>query len=212
MVGGAGDDVFVFDNAADVAIELEGGGSDKIQSSVTVLHGFLNVETIELVGSANNDVFAGPGDEHVTGNDGNNTLAGGGGGDELLGGAGDDRLIFDPLDTQIAGQVGEDTLVLALRDQSLDLASVSGTVLTGIERIDLGAAGGQSLSVTPQAVLDLSDSSDALWVLGTELDSVSATPGPSWTPAGTVEVDGNVYNVLQAGAATVYVDADILLQ
>ena len=51
MAGGAGNDIYVVDNVADVVTEAASAGTDRIDSSVTFTLG-ANVENLTLTGTA----------------------------------------------------------------------------------------------------------------------------------------------------------------
>ncbi|TDR31064.1 calcium-binding protein [Hydromonas duriensis] len=111
MSGGAGNDTYIVDNAGDVVIELAGGGTDLVKSSVNYTL-TANVENLTLTGtqslvgrgndSANNmtanaagdSLYGGGGSDKLTGGDGNDYLDGGVCSDTLFGGAGDDKLVW----------------------------------------------------------------------------------------------------------------------
>ena len=85
LIGGSGNDTFVVDQLGDQVIELAGGGTDTVQSSVTLTLA-ANVENLTLTGV---DAINGTGNELanvLTGNAGANTLTGGAGNDTLDGG------------------------------------------------------------------------------------------------------------------------------
>ncbi|MBL8352194.1 MAG: hypothetical protein JNL87_17995 [Burkholderiaceae bacterium] len=117
--GGLGDDLYIVDNAGDVASEVA-GGVDTVQSSVT--HTLtVNLENLTLTGSANingtgndsrNNVINGnTGNNVLSGLAGNDTISGDWGNDTLYGGDGNDRLEggFD-VDT-VYGENGDDLIV-----------------------------------------------------------------------------------------------------
>jgi Ca2+-binding RTX toxin-like protein len=91
MEGGAGNDRYIVDNAGDVVIEANGGGTDRVVSNVSFTLGQF-IEQLTLSGSDN---ISGTGNSlanTITGNAGNNTLNGSGGNDTLSGAAGNDVL------------------------------------------------------------------------------------------------------------------------
>ena len=122
--GGFGDDLYIVDNAGDVASEVA-GGVDTVQSSVTHFL-TVNLENLTLTGSAN---INGTGNDSrnnvINGNTGNNVLSGLGGNDTILGDWGNDTLY---------GGEGNDTL-----EGGFDVDTVFGE--NGDDRIIFGAAG-----------------------------------------------------------------------
>ena len=120
LIGGSGNDTFVVDTIGDQVIELAGGGTDTVQSSVTLTLA-ANVENLILTGV---DAISGTGNElanvltgnaganTLTGGDGNDTLDGGAGNDTLDGGAGDDILNGGEGNDLVYGGAGRDTLLL----------------------------------------------------------------------------------------------------
>jgi hypothetical protein len=84
MSGGLGDDVYIVDNAGDIAAEVA-GGTDTVQSLVT--HALsVNLENLTLTGAATIDGTGNAKDNVINGNGGNNVLSGLGGNDTLDGG------------------------------------------------------------------------------------------------------------------------------
>jgi Ca2+-binding RTX toxin-like protein len=108
MAGGAGNDVYYVDNAGDLIIELPGGGTDRVHS--TVNHTLANdVEDLTLEGPA----LVGTGNARpnlIKGNAGANTLSGLGNSDDLYGYAGDDTLLGGGGFDDLYGGNGADTL------------------------------------------------------------------------------------------------------
>lgn len=96
MSGGAGDDVFIVDNAADMIIELAGGGRDEVRTSVAyVLSPLAEIEllrTLDPLSTIGLRLTGNPTAQTISGNSGDNFLAGLGGDDVLTGGAGRDWL------------------------------------------------------------------------------------------------------------------------
>ncbi|HWA11941.1 MAG TPA: calcium-binding protein, partial [Burkholderiales bacterium] len=215
LVGGDGDDLFIFDNIGDRAIELAGGGLDSIESSANVdLSLSPNIENITLTGSADLNATGNDDDNNLVGNEGANILNGGGGNDYLdgkagadflHGGDGDDRFNFDALDTAYDGGAGTDWVILSTGlSASIDLAS-QGSGFAGIEGFELVFE--NTLLLDEQSVLDLSDTSDIIYVKGdgTSLVARHSESDPAWTPGSNENIDGVLYHTYTLGAASVYV-------
>jgi Ca2+-binding RTX toxin-like protein len=109
MNGGLGDDLYIVGDLGDVAAEADGGGYDRVRSTVDHTLG-AGIEALELSGSAH---LAGTGNgqaNHLRGTSGNNQLAGLDGADTLLGEAGNDQLTGGLGNDQLTGGSGADTL------------------------------------------------------------------------------------------------------
>jgi Ca2+-binding RTX toxin-like protein len=109
MTGGAGDDTFVVDSTTDTVTEAAGGGTDTIQTTVTLSSWAANVENMTLLGTGNlnTPTTTSSVNNVITGNSWNNTIDGGSGDDTLTGGAGSDSL---------TGGLGADTYRYASGD------------------------------------------------------------------------------------------------
>jgi Ca2+-binding RTX toxin-like protein len=98
LQGGAGNDTYVVDNDRDKVIEVDGNGTDLVQSSVTFRiesQGFTtSVENLTLTGSADINADGGRLDNTIIGNSGDNRLFGAGGNDTLDGGGGFDVAVY----------------------------------------------------------------------------------------------------------------------
>ncbi|MDF9774136.1 peroxidase family protein [Pseudomonas baetica] len=121
MAGGGGSDIYEVTDAGDVVIELAGGGSDTIWTSLASYSLGANVENLFFGGSGN---FAGTGNvlgNTIAGGAGNDVIIGGGGADTMAGGAGSD--IYEATDLgdvviELAG-AGSDTVWTSLASYSL---------------------------------------------------------------------------------------------
>ena len=115
--GGDGNDTYIIDNALDKVIELDGAGTDTINSSVSyslvdtdIAFGTLSsfVENLTLTGIAAINCTGNALDNTLTGNGAANILNGLAGDDALNGGAGNDVLIGDLGADALTGGSGAD--------------------------------------------------------------------------------------------------------
>jgi hypothetical protein len=145
-----------------------------------------------LVGTINADV--------MVGGQGDDTVEGGGGADVLIGGAGNDLLsIGDTNFARVDGGTGDDTVVLEGAGESLDLTLLGSAEIEGVEAFDLSGTGANGLTLNAQDVLQLSDETNDLRILGDGDDSV--TLEGDFAAAGQEIVDGTTYDVY-ASAST----------
>ena len=94
MAGGAGNDTYVVDNIGDTMIEVAGGGTDGVESSVTWTLA-PDVENLTLTGTAAINGTGNAANNVVLGNSGANLIDGGAGADTMTGGAGNDTYVVD---------------------------------------------------------------------------------------------------------------------
>jgi len=172
MDGGLGNDIYVVDNAGDVAAEAAAGGTDTVRSSITHTLS-ANIENLILTGAAavngtgnalNNVITGNSANNVLSGQDGNDTLNGGAGADNMNGGFGNDLYIVDNAG-DVAGEVagGIDTVqssithTLSVNLENLTLtgaAAINGTGNTranviignGANNVLSGGSGNDTLS------------------------------------------------------------------
>lgn len=183
LQGGAGNDRYLPDEM-DTVLEQANGGTDTIVAAFTTMLA-VNVENLELSGSADVDGTGNNGANSLTGNAGANVLDGKIGNDRLMGGAGNDTLVYDAADTTlIAGGSDFDTLAVGA-GLTLDLVARPDATLTGIELVDLGDGAGLVLGADDILALGIAD--NLLQVSGT---GATVTVTGYWTFGGQQNVDG----------------------
>ena len=101
MLGGFGNDIYVVDNAGDVADETGGDGTDLVRASISfsladAVHAIGSIENLTLTGSAAINGTGNASANVLIGNSGANVLTGGAGADTLDGGGGNDTFVFAP--------------------------------------------------------------------------------------------------------------------
>ena len=206
MIGGGGNDVYKVDDAGDTVVELAGGGSDTIQTTLAV-YSLVGTNVENLIGTSNaaqsltgndsaNSIGGGIGSDTLYGLDGNDFLGGGSGGnDTMIGGAGNDMYRVDgPGDTVVEEAGGGNDIVY----ESL----ITYTLPANVER---GTAEGGSVQQTLNGNgLDnelVSDGNDFLYGLG---GNDTLTVGTDGTMIGGTGDD--TYNVLSWASGVLIVE------
>ena len=120
-----------------------------------------------IAGTPGDDVLKGTSAADIfEAGDGNDLLIGRGGADVFKAGAGNDKITVTDLDfVSVAGGTGNDVLHLAGNGLNLDLADFGGDI-SGIETFCLFGKGDNTLTLTAEALLNLSDTSNTLKVNG----------------------------------------------
>ncbi|GLK66445.1 beta strand repeat-containing protein [Hansschlegelia plantiphila] len=133
MTGLAGNDTYYVDNASDVVIEANRGGTDTVNSSVSFSLAGQYVENLNLTGSDDIDGAGNSLDNVITGNAGDNAIDGGFGADTMSGGAGDDTYyVQNTGDTAVEGRGGgvdtvNSTVSYALTGQYVENLNLTGS-------------------------------------------------------------------------------------
>ncbi len=130
-------------------------------------------ELPEIKGTDGDDTLKGSEtSEHFLAGDGNDNLLGRGGADVFDAGAGDDAIrIGDLTFASVDGGDGNDALHLAGADLNLDLTTL-GDHIHGVETICLYGRGDNTLTLTADSLLGLSDSTNTLKVHGNSGDHI----------------------------------------
>ncbi|MER2513960.1 MAG: integrin alpha [Nitrosomonas ureae] len=152
---------------------------------------------VDFPGTPGDDIFTGTrAAERFEGGDGNDRMIGRGGADWFDGGTGNDyiRILGDDFEL-VEGGSGTDILGLAGSGYNLDLSNVIDKI-HGIETIALYGVGDNSLALTAQDVIDLSDTTNTLKIKGNAGDSVTGLSS-GWTDGG---IRGNFHEYTQGDA------------
>jgi trimeric autotransporter adhesin len=106
LTGGAGNDAYFVDGAADVVIENANEGTDTVYSTANFRLS-ANVEVLVLQGSADLQGFGNSATNVIYGNSGSNVLDGDAGADAMFGGAGNDSYYVDNAGDLVIENAGE---------------------------------------------------------------------------------------------------------
>ncbi len=216
--GGLGNDVYVIDNAGDVVIETNGGGSaDRVTVSVSyTLKAGVQVEQMTTTDAAGKSPLSITGNsftQKITGNAGDNTLNDGGGNaaDTLTGLAGNDTYIIHNADAVIveAGGQGTDrvlTSVSYVLKNGVSVETLGTTLQNGTSAINLT---GNSIGQTIQGnagdnIIDGKGGADTLYGYGGKDTFVFSSPiGASFdtimgfnVPDDTIRLDNDIFTKL----------------
>ncbi len=137
LIGGLGNDTYIVDNLKDVVTELDDGGRDLVQTTVTyTLSNF--VEDAQALGAAAISLTGNDEANTLTGNNAANVLDGKAGADTLIGGLGNDTYIVDNLGDVVvesSALLAEIDTVQASISYSLG-ANVENLILTGTDNLN----------------------------------------------------------------------------
>ena len=130
LAGGLGNDTYYVDNAGDVVTEAAAAGADTVNSAVTYTL-TINVENLNLMGTANLNGTGNASANTLVGTSGNNVLDGGAGADTLMGGLGDDTYVVDAAgDVVVENAAGGTDMVRSTITYTLG-ANIENLVLIG---------------------------------------------------------------------------------
>jgi hypothetical protein len=157
-------------------------GGDRVGRAYVVFGGDFDASVGIMGTPAADDLLGTDGDETIVGGDGDDTLQSIAGFDVLYGGPGDDSIVLGgPNLFRIDGGLGEDTIVLEGDGIVLDLTAFYETAVVGIEVIDLGSGGDNSLFLEARDLRALSKTSNTLLVVGDDGDQIVAELGPTYS-------------------------------
>ncbi|TAN53589.1 MAG: hypothetical protein EPN21_01150 [Methylococcaceae bacterium] len=196
-VSGAGDvNGDGFDDLVVGASRADTHGVDS-GSSYVLFGGDFN-GAVSYLGSSNADKDVGTAAaERFVAGAGDDLLIGNGGADAFNAGAGDDTIVAGQhAFSLIDGGSGDDTLTLASGGSHYDLANFHGKI-SNIESIALTGKAGSTLTVNALNVLNLSETSNTLYVEGNEGDKVKVDNHEAWGDRG-IKGDYHVYTQGQA--------------
>jgi Ca2+-binding RTX toxin-like protein len=197
------------DGFADLFVGAYHGGSSTGPAGYVIFGGGNFAGAVLHFGSIGSDTLTGTGAaETFVAGQGNDAITGGGGADVIRGGAGDDRIVVvDGSFFDVDGGRGSDILVLSGGATTITLGSIANARITGIEVIDITGTGNNVLNLSLREVLNLSDTSNTLRVMGNAGDTVQRSDG--WTEGANQAIDGQTYRTYTQGVAVLLVDTDI---
>lgn len=150
MTGGAGNDVYIVDNPGDKVVELPGGGTDEVRTTLSSYTLGANVENLTYTGTGAftgtgnalaNVITGGDGDDRLYGGDGNDTLTGGAGNDYLDGGSGADRMVGGAgNDTYVVDNPGDTVVEAANGGTDTVISSITYTLGANVENLTLSGS------------------------------------------------------------------------
>ena len=148
LIGGAGNDTYVIQDAGDVALEAAGEGTDNVQIAATAtLSSHTLGDGIENLSQLGSTAFTGTGNalaNVLTGGTGNDTLSGAAGNDTLIGGTGNDSLDGgDGVDT--VSYAGTATAVTVNLATGAATGGAGSDALANIENV-IGGSGNDTLT------------------------------------------------------------------
>lgn len=208
MAGHRGNDTYYADNIGDVAFEGFSEGTDTVFSSVSFTLG-VNVENLELTGSADLSGTGNAGKNTLIGNSGDNVLDGGAGVDNVDGGEGSDLYMIAAVKDHLRGEF-HDSGTTGTDELRISATSAGSVTLSkeesGIEHIVIGTgtgaladtSGTAALNIYASAVtnaLTITGNSGGNRITGTEFDDI---------------IDGGAGNDTMNGGAgddTYYIDS-----
>jgi len=195
------------DGFDDLLVNAKSSLLDNPSETYVIFGGEKFSSTPILNGTENNDTLDGDALSNIlVGGLGDDVLNTNGGTDTAKGGAGDDTInIIDDTFFRIDGGNGFDTLGVD-SDMVLDFGDLDQNAIQNIEAIDLSLNLGD-LIISDLEVINITDSGNVLRVDGDADNNV--TLEGNWTNTGTVDQDGQTYDVYNINNIVVQIDMDV---
>jgi Ca2+-binding RTX toxin-like protein len=205
MAGGAGDDTYFVDTAGDVTTEAFNQGTDLVSSSVSRTLS-VNIENLNLSGTANIDGNGNTGANRINGNSGSNVLRGDAGADTLNGGDGNDILLGGTSSDSL--NPGVDVVRDTIRFSSVaDSTGSQRDIVTGM---DLSSEDRFDFTVVPTSIVFVGGGALNLATINSDLaaavDTALAVNGAVlFDPgSGDMNVAGHLFIVVDANGDGLY--------
>ncbi|MDX2309364.1 MAG: hypothetical protein NW216_14080 [Hyphomicrobium sp.] len=153
LVGGLGNDLFRISATGITITEAVGGGTDTIESSVSLTLA-ANIDHLILTGSGllngtgnslGNSLVGNTNSNQLSGGDGNDTLNGGGAGDTLNGGLGNDVYVLDGTTDALTDTGGTDTIQSNVSRSLAAFAFIENLSLTGTTAVSATGNGSNNV-------------------------------------------------------------------
>ena len=168
--------------------ETNGGSFDYTANGSTAHVDVTQDSGRNLDGTDGNDILiSNNGQPDIHAGKGNDILIGSNGNDYLYGEAGNDTLVYNPNNGIIDGGTGTDTLVFTQQNPNIDFSYwySNNEPISGIEVLDLSKANVNLVNISYRDVLDITDNSGKLTILGDVSDNVDFSNDGGWSKAAT---------------------------
>jgi len=149
LIGGAGNDTFIVSNTGTVITELAGGGTDTVQTALSMYQLPANVERLVYTGSGSFTSTATAAGETITGGTGADILSDGGFAATLIGSGGADTFYVTNALTKVTEVAGSNATVITTLSNYTLPNNVANVIYTGTATFTLnGTAGADVVSNT----------------------------------------------------------------
>ncbi|MFM9935257.1 MAG: LamG-like jellyroll fold domain-containing protein [Novosphingobium sp.] len=208
MAGQGGNDSFTVDNVGDTVTENAGGGTDRVNSSVSFTLG-ANIEILALTGTGKLSGTGNAGANTLSGNDSDNVLNGLAGNDWMVSNGGNDKLIGGLGADGLKGGAGADWFVFqSLADSTADAKGRD--TITDFSRTD------HDLIDLSKIDANGADAGDGVFKLVTAFDGTHgaltvAAQGTQWLISGDVNGDKIADFAILVTSSSALIAADFLM-